>query len=65
MLVQQLRGLETDSIIVRKVHAEVPPRVEYSLTPLGLLLRPVFLALVDWAEVRSDLLDKGAATVAT
>lgn len=52
MLVQQLRGLERDGVISRTVYPEVPPRVEYRLTELGLALGPVFYALLDWAQLR-------------
>lgn len=52
MLVQQLRGLEADRVVVRTVYPEVPPRVEYRLTELGRGLGPVFLALLDWARLR-------------
>lgn len=50
MLTKQLRELEQCGVIRRVVHAEVPPRVEYSLTPLGETLRPVVLALKEWGE---------------
>ncbi len=49
MLTQQLRDLERDGFLKRRVYAEVPPRVEYSATPLALTLRPVLLAMHDWA----------------
>lgn len=55
MLIQQLRALEGDGVVVRTVHPEVPPRVEYELTELGQGLGPVFLALLDWAEQRRAL----------
>jgi DNA-binding HxlR family transcriptional regulator len=48
MLTQDLRGLEEAGIIVRTVYAEVPPRVEYRLTPLGERLRPSIGALLAW-----------------
>ena len=48
MLTQQLRALETDGLISRKVFAEVPPRVEYSATARGLQLKPVFEAMHHW-----------------
>ncbi len=50
MLTRQLRELEHDDIIHRKVYAEVPPRVEYSLTAKGESLRAIILALKDWGE---------------
>lgn len=47
-LTKQLRELESDKLIERKVYPVVPPKVEYSLTPSGESLRPVLLALHDW-----------------
>lgn len=49
MLTQQLRDLERDGFLTRRVYAEVPPRVEYSATPLALTLRPVLAAMHHWA----------------
>lgn len=48
-LTQQLRDLEERSIVTRTVYGEVPPRVEYTLTPLGESLRPVLMSMHDWA----------------
>lgn len=48
MLTQQLRELEEDKVVDRKVYAEVPPRVEYSLTDYGRTLKPVMVAMRDW-----------------
>ena len=48
MLTKQLRALEADGLVHRKVFAEVPPRVEYSATEDGLSLRPVFEAMHLW-----------------
>jgi DNA-binding HxlR family transcriptional regulator len=49
-LTQQLRELEAHGIVRRKVHRQVPPKVEYSLTPVGETLRPVIALMHDWAE---------------
>jgi len=49
-LTQQLRELEAQRIIRRKVYRQVPPKVEYSLTPLGESLKPVLDAMHKWGE---------------
>jgi DNA-binding HxlR family transcriptional regulator len=49
-LTQQLRELEAHRIIRRKVYRQVPPKVEYSLTPLGETLKPVLDAMHQWGE---------------
>lgn len=54
VLTSQLRDLEADGLVQRKVYAEVPPRVEYSLTPLGLTLVPVLDQLEGWAQEHAD-----------
>ena len=48
MLTLQLRELEEAGIVLRTVHAEVPPRVDYALTELGLSLKPVLIAMRNW-----------------
>jgi DNA-binding HxlR family transcriptional regulator len=48
MLTTQLRELEAHGIIERKVYAEVPPRVEYSLTKYGRTLEPILILMKDW-----------------
>jgi DNA-binding HxlR family transcriptional regulator len=48
-LTSRLRRFETYGVVTRTVHAEVPPRVEYKLTPLGESLRPVLEAMAAWA----------------
>jgi len=50
MLTQQLRELEADEIINRKVYPEIPPKVEYSLTLLGKSVIPVIDLLREWGE---------------
>ena len=48
VLTQNLKDLEEDGLLTRKAYAEVPPRVEYSLTELGASLKPVICAMYDW-----------------
>jgi DNA-binding HxlR family transcriptional regulator len=50
MLTQQLRELEADDIISRKVYPVVPPKVEYSMTDHGRTLMPILDAMVAWGE---------------
>lgn len=50
MLIQQLRELEQDKLLVRKMFHEVPPRVEYSLTKWGTSLNKALTGLADWGE---------------
>ncbi|OLO09186.1 transcriptional regulator [Salinicola sp. MH3R3-1] len=50
MLAQQLRQLEADGLVARKVYPLVPPKVEYRLTPWGQTLCPALDALLKWAE---------------
>ena len=49
MLTQQLRALENDGLVSRRVYAEVPPKVEYTATQKALDLREFFQAMFDWA----------------
>ena len=55
MLTLQLRELESDNVINRIVYAQVPPKVEYSLTELGLSLEPALMALRTWGEKIMDI----------
>jgi DNA-binding HxlR family transcriptional regulator len=64
MLAQQLRRLEADGIVTRKVYPQVPPKVEYRLTRWGQSLCPALDALLKWAEQRDSFLSparQGAA----
>lgn len=54
MLIKQLRELESDDIITRKVYPVVPPKVEYELTPLGKELKNVVNAICDWGDLYID-----------
>jgi DNA-binding HxlR family transcriptional regulator len=48
MLTSQLRELERDGLIHRKVFAEVPPRVEYTITEKGVTLKPLIINMREW-----------------
>ena len=48
VLTSNLRSMEEDGLLTRKVYAEVPPRVEYTLTELGESLRPILFAMQQW-----------------
>ena len=54
MLTKQLRALEEDNLVVRKVYAEVPPLVEYRLSDVGESLRPVIDILKAWGETHQE-----------
>jgi DNA-binding HxlR family transcriptional regulator len=56
-----LRDLEADDLIARKLYPEVPPRVEYTLTPLGQSLMPHLLSLTSWALENFDHIVKHRA----
>lgn len=50
VLTAKLRDMEENGLVTRKVYAEVPPRVEYALTPLGRSLAPILDAMKTWGE---------------
>ncbi len=50
VLTSQLRDMEQKGLLTRKVYAEVPPRVEYTLTKTGLSLKPILEAMKNWGE---------------
>ncbi|MBQ8968704.1 MAG: helix-turn-helix transcriptional regulator [Bacteroidaceae bacterium] len=54
MLSQTLKNLEQNNLVHREVYPEVPPRVEYSLTPIGKSLMPSITALIAWAKEHFD-----------
>jgi DNA-binding HxlR family transcriptional regulator len=56
-LTQTLRALERDGLISRRVYAEVPTRVEYSLTPLGWSLTAPLVAMYEWATEHAEKLE--------
>ncbi len=58
MLTKQLRELENDNFIHREVYKEVPPKVEYSLTPMGKDFFPIIEQMNNWGRINLDLLKK-------
>ena len=54
VLTAQLRAMEESGLVNRKVYAEVPPRVEYSLTELGKSLKPILDSMRAWGEAYKD-----------
>jgi len=61
MLTQQLRELESDGLIHREVFAQVPPRVEYSLTATGQSLMPLLTTMCDWGKEYFEAFVRGEA----
>jgi DNA-binding HxlR family transcriptional regulator len=62
MLTKTLRQLERDGLVVRRVHAEVPPRVDYRLTPLGVSLGKSVCGLWRWVEAHMKDVDRSRRT---
>ena len=58
VLTKQLRELEDDGVIARKIYPEIPPKVEYSLTELGESLQPILQMMYDWGEKRIQQLQQ-------
>lgn len=60
VLTQNLRQMEADGLIIRQVFAEVPPRVEYSLSELGNSLRPIIAAMSEWGSeyIKRNLMEE-------
>lgn len=61
MLTQTLRRMERDGMLTRTVHAVVPPRVDYALTPLGASLGEAFCGVWLWAEANLDRVERARA----
>src|ERR1700704_1533245 len=61
MLTVTLRGMERDGLVMRTVYPEVPPRVEYALTPLGKTLRRLVSGLVEWSGTHLREVDAARA----
>jgi DNA-binding HxlR family transcriptional regulator len=55
ILTLQLRELEEDGVIHREVYTQVPPKVEYSLTPFGRTIEPILLLMNQWGEQYADM----------
>ena len=60
MLTQQLRELEVANLVTRKVYPVVPPKVEYTLTDLGISIRPILEAMYNWG---TDYLEKNGCEI--
>nr|WP_192256164.1 helix-turn-helix domain-containing protein [Mesorhizobium silamurunense] len=58
VLIDQLREMEEHGLVSREIFAEIPARVEYSATPLGLSLEPILLALCEWGQHHADELNE-------
>lgn len=58
MLTQQLRELEGDGIVYREVFAQVPPKVEYSLTEFGGSLKPILKSMCTWGSEHRKYIEK-------
>jgi DNA-binding HxlR family transcriptional regulator len=58
MLTSTLKQLEQDHLLKRKAYAEIPPRVEYTLTELGVSLMPIVEQMIDWANVHFEEVTK-------
>ncbi len=59
MLTNQLRELEADGVVHREVYAQVPPKVEYSLTPFGRSLEPIIHLMLEWGRRHEKRLQGG------
>ena len=60
VLTDSLRSMENDGLIIRTVYPEVPPRVEYSLSELGLTLKPILDSMLEWGNAYKKMQREGA-----
>lgn len=58
MLIQQLKELEADGIVVRTDYKEIPPRVVYELSPFGFTLADALIPLCEWGTEHTDIIEK-------
>lgn len=58
VLTQHLRTMESNGLITRKVYAEVPPKVEYTLTETGISLKPILDIMYDWGKNYQEILKR-------
>ena len=58
VLTQNLREMEESGLLIRKVYAEVPPRVDYTLTELGYSLKPILDSMVQWGTSYKSAISK-------
>lgn len=58
MLTNTLKKLEEDHLLIRKAYAEIPPRVEYSLTEMGISLMPALQMMINWAQTHFEEVTK-------
>lgn len=63
VLTETLRNLEADGLVKRKLYAEIPPKVEYSLTELGKSLMPILNNLISWALDNAPYIAKDKSIV--
>lgn len=58
VLTQNLREMEESGLLIRKVYAEVPPRVDYTLTELGYILKPILDSMIEWGTSYKSAISK-------
>lgn len=58
VLTQNLREMEESGLLIRKVYAEVPPRVDYTLTEVGYTLKPILDSMVEWGTSYKSAISK-------